>query len=110
MPEGINAAAAATLSSKVVAAVQECGRARELWATVDQVLLRQALVNLLSNSEKYSPDIKQIEIDIRQDDGRAIIAVSDRGIGIPAPFDGAVKVIRTLSRPAGIRAPSTALY
>jgi signal transduction histidine kinase len=54
-----------------------------LFARADEEAIKQALVNLLSNSEKYSPDIKQIEIDIRQDDGRAIIAVSDRGIGIP---------------------------
>jgi signal transduction histidine kinase len=58
--------------------------AGSLFAHADEEAVKQALVNLISNAEKYSPDTKQIEIDIRQNDGVAVVSVSDRGIGIPA--------------------------
>jgi signal transduction histidine kinase len=49
----------------------------------DLEALEQVLVNLLSNAEKYSGKNREIEIAVNIKDGRAIITVSDRGIGIP---------------------------
>lgn len=50
----------------------------------DDVLLEQVLVNVVSNSIKYSPDGSQIIISVRQDDSKTIITVADSGIGILA--------------------------
>jgi two-component system sensor histidine kinase KdpD len=50
----------------------------------DDVLLEQVLVNVVSNSIKYSPDHSQIVISVRQDDSNTIITVADSGIGILA--------------------------
>jgi signal transduction histidine kinase len=52
----------------------------------DEEALRQVLINLLSNAEKYSPEKKEIEVEIEigRERGLVFIRVKDRGIGIPA--------------------------
>ena len=55
-----------------------------LTANADEEAVKQALVNLLSNAEKYSTDVKEIEVSVKQEAGSAMIRVSDRGIGVPA--------------------------
>lgn len=50
----------------------------------DIVLLTQALVNLLDNAVKYSPEATEICIAARKDIDGIIISVSDRGPGVPA--------------------------
>jgi signal transduction histidine kinase len=49
----------------------------------DEEAIKQALVNLLSNAEKYSDASKELEVSVGREDGKAVIGVSDRGIGIP---------------------------
>jgi PAS domain S-box-containing protein len=54
----------------------------------DPVRMRRVLANLLTNAAKYSPPGSEIEVRLWReggaDDGWALIAVRDRGIGIPA--------------------------
>ena len=52
----------------------------------DEEALRQALLNLLSNAEKYSLSMKSIEIEVTRADGNVRLDIKDRGIGIP-PFE-----------------------
>ena len=54
------------------------------WATVDAESIKQALLNLVSNAEKYSPNTKWIRIGLRRDGHDALLSVADRGIGIRA--------------------------
>jgi signal transduction histidine kinase len=49
----------------------------------DPQLLTQAVTNLLINGIKYSPEGGDILLKISGDDDRLVIAVKDRGIGIP---------------------------
>jgi len=49
----------------------------------DEEALKQALVNLLSNAEKYSVETREIEVSVREEAGGAVICVSDRGVGVP---------------------------
>jgi signal transduction histidine kinase len=49
----------------------------------DEEAIKQALINLLSNAEKYSTDAREIEVAVREEIGSAVIAVEDRGVGIP---------------------------
>ncbi len=51
--------------------------------SVDDVLLEQVLVNVLSNAIKYSPNESEIVISVRCISDKVAIAVSDQGIGIP---------------------------
>ncbi len=55
-----------------------------LWVTADVALLRQALVNLLSNACRYTPADGTIWLRLIQDAERVMIEVEDTGIGIPA--------------------------
>jgi signal transduction histidine kinase len=53
-----------------------------VWA--DPAALEQALVNLLDNAVKYSGESRSIRVDVSAGPAAATIAVTDRGIGIPA--------------------------
>ncbi len=50
----------------------------------DEESLKQVLLNLLSNAEKYSEEKKRIDVDITETGGSVLINVKDRGTGIPA--------------------------
>jgi two-component system OmpR family sensor kinase len=50
----------------------------------DAKLLFQVFSNLLSNAVKYSPGGGTIEIEATNSAGEVVIAIADRGIGIPA--------------------------
>jgi signal transduction histidine kinase len=59
-------------------------RADRLTVRADEEAIKQALVNLLSNAEKYSDQTRDIEVSVGREDGKAVISVSDRGVGIRA--------------------------
>jgi len=50
---------------------------------VDRDALSQAIINLLDNASKFSPDKKEISIILKSDAENIIIEVKDKGIGIP---------------------------
>jgi PAS domain S-box-containing protein len=50
---------------------------------VDRKLLRQALINLLSNALKYSPEEKTVEFQVYTKGKNIVFGIRDRGIGIP---------------------------
>ncbi len=54
---------------------------RHCWG--DEKLLRQAILNIVTNAVKYSPDGKRIDVTGRSTDGRVSIAIRDHGVGIP---------------------------
>ncbi|MDX2100607.1 MAG: PAS domain-containing sensor histidine kinase [Leptolyngbyaceae cyanobacterium bins.59] len=58
-------------------------RYRHLIAQMDERLLRSILINILSNSIRYSPDRSPITLHLSQSRGRAIFRITDEGIGIP---------------------------
>jgi signal transduction histidine kinase len=50
----------------------------------DRTALGSAVWNLLDNAVKYSPECRQVWVDVLQEGGRAAIRVRDCGLGIPA--------------------------
>lgn len=52
--------------------------------SADRTILRQALVNLIDNAVKLSPEGGMIRIRVSQDGPDAIVEVQDSGLGIPA--------------------------
>lgn len=49
----------------------------------DPPLLRQIVLNLLTNAAKYSPPTETIEVQVAVEDASAVLTVRDHGIGIP---------------------------
>ena len=50
---------------------------------LDAEAAEQALENLLSNAMKYSPEHREIVVEVDSADGYGVVRVRDRGIGIP---------------------------
>ena len=48
----------------------------------DRIRLKQVLVNLLDNAIKYTPEMGAIDLTVRAESARALLGVSDNGIGI----------------------------
>jgi signal transduction histidine kinase len=57
--------------------------AQSVYAEADAEAVKQAVLNLVSNAEKYSPDIKEIQVHLEREEGFAVIHVRDRGSGVP---------------------------
>jgi len=55
----------------------------ELHLNTDAQLIRNIIINLISNAIKYSAENDVIEIDIEDYDNHVVISVKDHGIGIP---------------------------
>ena len=55
-----------------------------VWIQGDAESLKQSLLNLLSNAEKYSGDRKMIEVAMRREGSWVYLDVMDRGKGIPS--------------------------
>ncbi len=55
---------------------------------LDREILRNVLINLLSNAMKYSPEGVDVHFGIEQQDSRIVIIVRDEGIGIPEVEQG----------------------
>ncbi len=51
--------------------------------TADKGLLRQAIMNLLENATRYSPQPAQITIELKSMEDMVQLEVADKGIGIP---------------------------
>jgi signal transduction histidine kinase len=52
--------------------------------------LRQVIMNLLSNAEKYSGDTRDISVSCRREGETAILEIADRGIGVPPDIAGRI--------------------
>lgn len=67
----------------------------------DRQRIRQVVDNLLSNAIKYSPDEAQVRITLREEQDRALVAVQDFGLGIPAAEHKAIFDLYYRSRKHG---------
>lgn len=56
----------------------------EAWVDADPESIKQVLLNLISNAEKYSPKEKWVRVAVEIDGSFCVISVSDHGVGIPA--------------------------
>jgi len=72
----------------------------------DPARLVQCVSNVLTNAVKYTDDDGAIQLEVREDDGDAVLTVTDNGIGIPLElqprvFDLFVQGERALDRAQG---------
>jgi signal transduction histidine kinase len=68
--------------AKLVTLSAETDRAVQVFA--DRVRLEQVAANLIDNAVKYTPRGGRVEVNVKREDGRAVLGVKDSGPGIPA--------------------------
>jgi len=78
----------------------------DLVAEIDPPLVEQAMVNLLDNAIKYSPEGTTVTVSVTQTTHETVIAVSDEGVGIarehlPRLFERFYRVDKARSRDLG---------
>ena len=54
--------------------------------SIDEEAAEQALENLLSNAMKYSPEHRDIVVEVERDGQHGVVRVTDRGVGIHPRF------------------------
>ncbi|WP_176442369.1 hybrid sensor histidine kinase/response regulator [Noviherbaspirillum humi] len=77
-----------------------------VWVDADATRLEQIISNLLTNAVKYTPEGGLITVTVREEDGQALLAISDSGVGIapdilPHVFDPFVQAKTSLDRAGG---------
>jgi PAS domain S-box-containing protein len=94
-------------------AIERCGHQlavalppEPLVLEADRVRLTQVFANLLNNAAKYTDAGGRIWVDVRCEDGMAVVSVRDTGIGIPADalprvFDMFAQAHRNIGRGQG---------
>jgi signal transduction histidine kinase len=55
---------------------------RDVTVLIDPEAAVQALENLISNAMKYSPECREIVVEVDRVDGYGVVRVADRGIGV----------------------------
>ncbi len=55
----------------------------EVWVHGDQLRIQQVMTNLLTNAVKYADARREADVRIERDGRRAMVSVTDYGIGIP---------------------------
>ena len=71
-------------------------------ARMDEMLFRHMFSNLLSNAVKYSPEGAEIRVHLKADGPRAIVTITDQGIGIPE--SDAARLFEPFSRGSNVGA------
>jgi PAS domain S-box-containing protein len=61
-----------------------------LMLDADPVRLAQVFANLLNNAAKYTPPGGEIDVNVRQEPGMAVVCVRDNGEGIPEAMLGRI--------------------
>ncbi|NIQ37156.1 MAG: heavy metal sensor histidine kinase [Proteobacteria bacterium] len=79
---------------------------QKVFTLADPLRLKSMMLNLVENGIKYSLDGGRIDITLEQNDGFAVITVTDQGIGIPQEalphiFDRFFRVDKARSRQEG---------
>ena len=78
----------------------------DLSANINDQLLEQALINLLTNAIRYSPESNTVKVKLTQTDGSLILSVEDNGCGIedkhlPRIFERFYRIEKDRSRKLG---------
>ncbi|OON65616.1 PAS domain-containing sensor histidine kinase [Hymenobacter sp. CRA2] len=74
-----------------------------LYVELDQNKFMQVINNLISNSIKFTPDGGVITVSVGREADRAVVAVSDTGVGIPEKLQAGLFEKFTKARRPGLR-------
>jgi two-component system sensor histidine kinase VicK len=74
-----------------------------IYLKVDDIKLRQAINNLVSNAIKFTPDDGEITLSIEEQQEKVLITVADNGIGIPEKYQDVLFEKFTKARRKGLK-------
>lgn len=57
---------------------------KEIWCAIDPKMFRRVMENLLNNTLRYNPEGTEIFCGLETWDGKAVLTIGDRGVGIPS--------------------------
>jgi heavy metal sensor kinase len=60
-----------------------CATEEGVWVEGDRARMKQVVVNLLDNAIKYTPDGGSVALTVSSEERKAVLEVTDNGIGIP---------------------------
>jgi signal transduction histidine kinase len=83
-----------------------CSDAQEVWVEGDRARMKQVIVNLLDNAIKYTPPGGAVALRVNAQDSKAVLEVTDTGVGIapellPKVFERFFRVDPARSREQG---------
>ena len=83
-----------------------CSFQRVIYVEGDQARLKQVVVNLIDNAIKYTPERGEINVTVRSSQDKALLEVSDTGVGIspgaiPHLFERFYRADKARSRDSG---------
>lgn len=58
----------------------------EVPVTADRDAITECIINLIDNAQKYSDKVKEITVSLSAYNGKAMIEIADKGIGIPKEY------------------------
>ncbi|MDP9352085.1 MAG: PAS domain-containing protein, partial [Chloroflexota bacterium] len=58
-------------------------QAEGVWVYGDRIRIQQVITNLVTNAVKYSDKSKDVNVCVQREAAKALVTVTDRGIGIP---------------------------
>lgn len=63
---------------------------KSICVKTNDILLQRAIMNIMENAVKYSPEKSTVRIDVVEKDNTAVVTISDSGPGIPEESKGRV--------------------
>jgi heavy metal sensor kinase len=60
-----------------------CAPSKGVWVEGDRARMKQVVVNLLDNAIKYTPDGGAVTVSVSPQAQKAVLEISDNGVGIP---------------------------
>lgn len=69
---------------KISAGVLQANISENVFAVADKLMFPSIIINLVENAFKYSPQNPLVKVELSSQNDRAVLKVSDNGIGIPA--------------------------
>jgi two-component system sensor histidine kinase VicK len=81
--------------------------APSVFVEIDQTKFLQAIQNLVTNANKFTPDGGHITVQVAEHAGRVLLSVKDDGIGIPADLQPHLFERFTKARRPGLKGEKT---
>jgi two-component system sensor histidine kinase CiaH len=71
-------------SNRIAEGALEMKAEKDIFIQTDKLMFPSIIINLVENAFKYSPESPKVKVELSSVNNKAVLTVSDNGIGIPA--------------------------